>query len=238
MSSRLPETELANWAFLSPLNKRKALEKHVRPKQILGTYEPFRIVLSDAVNKQLPLFSGFEQPVTPWPEIERRINAQCRRDADTLKMNLEIAKATHDYAEREKITALPVDVTSLAFGVGHLYQFGLPLLMRYPDRVAAVFLDLRRSNGLSIDGRDWVFAALHERFRTAYPDLASIDLEIWRYRPDASRTIVPISCQKVVIGFDDLVADARETYSIYGSVLNGERDKKRRSSSGSGPLFD
>lgn len=240
MSSRLPETELANWAFLSPLNKRDAIERHIRPKKIVGTYEPFREVLADAVNKQLPLFAELDQPSTPWVEVERRIRAhpRCRADADTLAMNLQIAKATHDYAQREKVTALPVDVTSLAFGVGHLYQFGLSLLMRYPNRVAAVFLDMRRSAGLSVDGRDWVFSAQHERYRVAYPDLAGIDREIWRYRSDADRTIVPLTSDSIKFSYDELAADVRETYEIYSQVLAGDRDSKRRSSGGSGPLFD
>lgn len=240
MSSRLPETELANWAFLSPLNKRDAIERHLQPKKIIGTYEPFREVIADAVNKQHPLFADLDQPATPWEEIERRIRAhpRCRRDADTLIMNLEIAKATYEYAEREKITAIPVDVTSLAFGVGHLYQFGLSLLMRYPDRIASVFLDMRRSNGLSVDGREWVFAAQHERYRVAYPDLAAIDSQIWKYRANAGRTIAPFTAGDIKFSYDELFADARETYEIYSRVLAGDREKKRRSSGGSGPLFD
>jgi hypothetical protein len=237
MSGRLPETELANWAFLAPVDKRRAIERHLQPKRIIGSYEPFRLVLADAVNKQLPLFGGVEQPVTPWPEIEKRIHARCRRDPDSLKMNLEIAKATHDFAEREKITALPIDVTSIAFGVGHLYEFGLPLLMRYPDRIAAVFLDLRRSGGLTPDGRAWVFSAMHERFRAAYPDLSAIGLEIWRYRADSKRTITISPCNEITFSFSDLVADARETYAIYSSILVGERERKRRSGGGSGSLL-
>jgi hypothetical protein len=239
MSSRLPETELANWAFLSPANKRDAIERHIQPKQIVGTYEPFREVIGDTVNKQLPLFGDVDQPSTPWPQIEQRIRAhrRCRRDADTLRMNLEIAKATHDFAEQGKVTAVPIDVTSLAFGVGHLYQFGLSLLMRYPDRVAAVFLDMRRSNGLSAEARQWVFAAMHERYRAAYPDLAEIDLQIWRYRANGERTILPYAAGEITISYDDLVGDVRETYAIYASVLSGDRDKKRGSSGGSGPLL-
>jgi hypothetical protein len=239
MSSRLPETELANWAFLSRNNKRDALERHVQPKKIIGSYEPFREILGDAVNKQLPLFAESDQPSTPWLQIERRIRAhsRCRRDEDTLRMNLEVAKATHDFAEAAKITAVPIDVTSLAFGVGHLYQFGLSLLMRFPDRVAAVFLDMRRSNGLSIDGRGWIFAAMHERYRTAYPDLSAIDLQIWKYRAKGNRSIIPFTAGDIRISYDDLVADVRETYSIYDSVLAGEREKKRGSSGGSGSLL-
>ena len=240
MNDRLPETELANWAFLSPQNKRDAIEKFVQPKRIPGSYEPFREVLADTVNKLLPLFAMIDQPSTPWSEVERRIRAhpRCRRDIDTLTMNLDIARATHKYAEREKITAIPVDVTLLTFGVGHQYQFGLSLLMRYPERVASIFLDMRRSNGLSVKGREWVFAAQHERYRVAYPDLSTIDLQIWKYRANVDRTIVPFTASKITISYDELVADVRETYDIYASVLVGDRNKKRRSSVGWGPLGD
>lgn len=237
MSSRLPETEIANWAFLSANDKRKALEKHVQPKKIAGSYEPFRRVFGDVVNKQLPLFSQTEQETTPWVKIEREINRRCRSNPENLIKNLEIAKATHEYCEAHKITALPVDVTALSFGIGHLYDFGVPLLMRYPDRVVAIFLDLRRGGGLSISARDWVFSAMHERFRTAYPDLESIGLEIWRYRANKDRTIVPIECEAVKFDFDQMVTEVKEIYSIYGYVLSGERDRRRRSSGGSGSLL-
>lgn len=237
MSSRLPETEIANWAFLSTSDKRKALEKHVQPKRIPGSYEPFRQVFGDVVNKQLPLFAQMEQETTPWAKIEREIGKRCRSNPDNLFKNLEIAKATHDYCEKHKIVALPVDVTSLSFGIGHLYEFGVPLLMRYPDRVVAVFLDLRRGNGLSVAARDWVFSAMHERFRTAYPDFEAIGLEIWRYRSDKNRTIVPLECGAVKFSFDQMVDEVKEIYSIYGYVLSGEKDRRRRSSGGSGSLL-
>ena len=47
---------------------------------------------------------------------------------------------------------------------------------------------------------------------------------------------VPFTAGEIRISYDDLVADVRETYAIYESVLAGERDKKRRSG-GSGSLL-
>lgn len=54
MSSRLPETDLANWSFLAPEYKRRALTAFEGPKIIKGSYEPFRTVFPDAVNQQFP----------------------------------------------------------------------------------------------------------------------------------------------------------------------------------------
>lgn len=235
MSSRLPETDLANWAFLPAFKKREALDRFILPKKIRGTYEPFRSVFGDVVNKQLPLLG--DQKSTPWSVIESELQRRCRSKPDSLKMNLEIAHATHTFIEQNSITAMPVDVTSLAFGTGHLYQFGISLLLRYPDRTVAVFLDLRRTNYLSVEGRDFVFSSMHERFRTAYPDLADIGLQIFRYRNDKSRTVVPIDVLKPTHSLDELAFDVRETYEIYNSVLRGDEDRKRRSGGGIGSLL-
>lgn len=235
MSSRLPETDLANWAFTPAYKKREALERFILPKKINGTYEPFRFVFGDVVNKQLPLLG--EQQSTPWNIIESEIQRRCRSKPQSLKMNLEIAHATHTYIAQNNITALPVDVTSLAFGTGHLYQFGLPLLLRYSDRTVAAFLDLRRTNYLSVEGRDFVFSAMHERFRTAYPDLGEIGLQIFRYRNNKDRTVIPIDITTPKHSLEEMARDVCETYNIYNSVLRGDEEQKRRSGGRFGPLL-
>jgi hypothetical protein len=237
MSNRLPETDLANWAFLSHDKKRVALERHNAPKRVEGTYEPFRVVFGDAINVQSPLYAEEGREQTPWPTIEQQIRRRCRTKPESLQMNLDLAKATYVHAEQHRLVAVPIDVTSLSFGVGHLYQFGLPLLIRYNDRVVAVFIDARRK-GLSIPARDWVFSAMHERFRAAYPDLAEIGLEIWRYADNAERTLQVLSASVPRYSFGVLSHDVRETYELYHAVLRGDRDRKRRSGGGAGPLYD
>jgi hypothetical protein len=237
MSNRLPETDLANWAFLSHAQKWEALVNFERPKMIRGTYEPFRSIFGDAVNEQSALFSAIEQPATPWVHIEEKVRARCRSKPKSLEMNLAIARATHEFAQQNQIVALPVDVTMLALGIGHLYAFGLPILMRYQDRVVAAFLDLRRSSNLTPQGRDWVFSAMHERFRSAYPDLANIGLQIWRYRNNDKREIVVIDCDEPRHSFDELKSSARDTYEIFAAVLRQGTEDSRRRSGGAGPLI-
>lgn len=236
MSNRLPETDLANMAFLSATMKREAIERFLRPKQIKGTYEPFRQFFPDIVNRQVPMFEDLAS--TPWEVIESSIRRACRTKPDSLLMNLEIAQATHEYIIRERVNALAIDVTPLSFGTGHVYYFGLSVLMRYPNRIAAVFLDMRRTGNLSQTGRDFIFSTLHERYRTAYPDLANIDLEIFRYKNNKNRTLVAIQPSNVIYSLDQITTDVRETYAIYDMVLKGDTEKRRRSGGGSiGPLF-
>ena len=87
MSNRLPETELANWSFLPAAQKRVVIEAFVRPKQIKGSYEPFRRVFPDAVNQQFPLF-GDQLQESRWGAIETRLVQACKGDEDKIKTRL------------------------------------------------------------------------------------------------------------------------------------------------------
>lgn len=218
MNNRLPETELANWSFLPVDQKKAAALAFAAPKRIGGSYEPFRHVFSDAVSQQAPLF-GFDQPrASPWTSIEGKLRRLCRRSDELLTMNLAVARATHEFATASHLFAVPVEVTALGFGVGHLYQYGLPLMIRYPSRVAIVFLDLRRSNNLNSRGIEWVNAALFERFQAAYPDYQDAEREIWRYSSRDDRAIRVISLGQPIITFEQMAQDARETYDIYNTI--------------------
>ncbi|NJN37048.1 MAG: hypothetical protein HC794_08315 [Nitrospiraceae bacterium] len=114
MNNRLPETELANWAFLPAADKRRALESFARPKSIPGTYTPFRQVFAETVNQQLPLFSdGLTR--SSWDAIEKRLVKACNGREDLLAMNKQILAATHQFAEEQGIAANALDVRPLRF---------------------------------------------------------------------------------------------------------------------------
>lgn len=237
MSNRLPETELANWSFLPVDAKRIELEKFERPKIIIGSYEPFRRVFPDVVNQQLPLFSeGLS--ATGWEAIEHRLLQECKGDAQKFQMNKRILAATHEYAKAHQITALSIDVVPLKLAGGHPHEFGLNLLFRYQARSSVVFLDMRKSNRLNANGLRFVSSALHHRFREAYPDLAEVDREIWRYGTTTNRKLMPVPASSEIMSWEALSADVRETYAIWEEVKNGGRDQRRASGGGFGPLFD
>jgi hypothetical protein len=237
MSNRLPETELANWSFLSPDEKRFELEKFERPKKIIGSYEPFRRVFPDAVNQQFPLF-GETLSAVGWQTIEARLVQECRGDADKIRMNKRILGATHEYALANGITATALDVVPLRFVGGVPYDFGLNLLIRYRDRAVVAFLDMRRSNRLRQNGLSFVFSALHHRFREAYPDYAEVGTEIWRYGTTTNRKLTPLSYSGALLDWDEMVSDVRETYLIWDEVRRGGEERRRAGGGSAGPLFD
>jgi hypothetical protein len=234
MSNHLPETELANWAFLPAADKGRALEAFARPKMIPGTYQPFREVFPDTVNQQLPLFrDGLTR--SSWDAVEARLIKACKGRDDLLRMNRQILAATHKYAEEVGIAANALDVLPLRID-GVDYSFGLNLLFRYRGNATIVFLDMRKSNGLSIAGRNFVFSALHHRFREAYVDLIGVQAQIWRYRRNKDRTLVPIFEGGEILRWDDMVDAVHETHRIWDEVKRGI--PPARKVVGLGPLFD
>lgn len=237
-SRRLTETDIAKLAFRPAEMKRFQLTSLERPKKIIGSYEPFRNHNGDAVNEQYRLL-GDRQPETSLDALEAVISKACKGDPDLLAMNLPIARATHEFAKANGIVAQREDVRRLTLPFGHKYEFGMPLLMAYPDgRVAAVFPDLRRTQHLSATAQRVVFSMMHHRWREGYPDLAELDLEIWRYANDSARTVCPIRViESQLFDYDSLMADVRETYDIWHNVLEAAAATRRGGTSDAGPLF-
>ncbi len=238
-SRHLTETDLANLAFKPVGMKRQTLVALEKPKPISGSYEPFRLHNGDAVNEQMPLFVG-GQSATPLGKLEEVVAKACRGNEDLLKMNLPVARATHDYAVQQSLQARREDIRRLVLPYGHKYDFGMRLLMVYPDeRIVAVFPDLRRTQALSKIAQLFVFSMMHHRWRENYPDLESVDLEIWRYRNNTARDVVPIACSEPqLLPYDALISDIRETYDIWHHVLAEGSDIRRYDSNDdAGPLF-
>ncbi|MDF8333517.1 type VI toxin-antitoxin system SocB family DNA replication inhibitor toxin [Novosphingobium cyanobacteriorum] len=231
MSSRLPDTELCNLAFLPPEEKQRHLIAFEKPKQIKGTYQPFRKVFPDAINLQFPLFGSTLQ-LANLEAIKARLALECRGSEAVLSMNVAIAEATFAYAIQHGIEATQIDVVSLGFSGIANHEFGLNLLIRYRDHAAIVFLDLRRTNGLSHSGRQFMFSALHQRFRIAYPDLSAAQLEIWCYRNNKDRTLVCINEPSTYFDFADMEVDVAETYAIWNAIKIAEEPKRRASGNG------
>jgi len=237
-SLRLTETDLANMAFKPVETKRLRLGSLERPKKIVGSYEPFRAHNGDAVNEQFPLLDRHE-PETPLSALESVIAKACKGNSDLLAMNLPIARATHEHAKVHGLRAVREHIRKLILPYGHSYGFGMPLLMVYPSgRIAAVFPDLRRTQPLSTVAQRFMFSVMHQRWRENYPDLASIDLEIWRYKNDRLRSISVVSCaEQDLLPYDTLIADVRQTYDVWHGVLQEASAGRRRGGNDFGPLF-
>ena len=234
MSRHLPETDLANYAFLPVATKEARLLDWLKPRKITRSYEPFRQNLGDTVNAQLPLLED-EQTATTWSTLENLVAKKCGADEILLKMNLAVAKATHSFAVNNNIKAEKTDVRSLTLVHGHPYDFSMPLLLRYDGRVVVAFTDLRRTGCLSVHAQRVVFSILHERFRVNFPGFERLGLEVWKYANTEARTISAIRHgSEPLYSYEELQSDFTETYDILNQLMRG---LGRPSQLGPGPLF-
>lgn len=236
---RIPETEIANWAFLPVGQKFERAYTFLRRAGGSGSYNPFRETIGDAVNRQLPLFQD-GQVETPWSKLEETIEKKCSRDPKSLAMNVAVARATHEFSVERELTAEPVDFFGVATPLGFKYDFGLPLFLRYEGGASVAFPDLRRSGGLTHHGIHVAHSFQHQRFRENFPDNEGLRLEVWRYRNNDGRDIeVCRSSGSNLISLDELLADVVQTYEVVAEVLAAiaAEERRRPAAGGSGPLF-
>jgi hypothetical protein len=211
---RLPETELANLAFLSPAAKRLALSQWLKPKGAMPpSYEPVRKTFGEAVRLETSLLKS-ETRHSTLGQLEELVARECRGNAAKLAQNLPVARSVRRYVDQFGITASSAEVFPLVLIPGFKYSYWTPVLVHYPDRVASVFLDMRRAGFLGPVGRRFCFSLMHERFRAMDERYAELQLEIWRFGKDEKRTIHVTTETGSLFGFEAILEDVRETYII------------------------
>lgn len=233
MTRRLPETDLANLGFREIGSKRQFLIEWLKPKKLPPSYDPFRASIGEAVDAELPLFQGGISKAA-MPELERLVIAACRNNPALIKQNMPPARALRDFTARHELEAAQIDVFPLKVMPGLRYSYGSPFVARYNGGAAVVFLDLRRSGGLTRSGVHFAQSVMHEQFRVANPDFESVRMEVWRFGKDAGRTIQPIVESRLPISMDEIVRDIGETYEVLNDIVQGE---EYRSSGTAGSLI-
>lgn len=235
---RLPETDVANLAFLPEGQKRRVLQAWLEPKQSRGSYDPQRLTMGDAVNQQLPLVTE-QQVHTPWDKLEALVRHRCRGNEKLLAMNLPVARATHAFAIEREVKAFALDARPLNFPHCDPYDFALPLVVTYDRKPRLVFMDLRRSGGLSVHARRVVMSAQHVRVRERYPELRNAGLEVWRYRNTDTRSIdVTEYDGQPLYTYEELATDFAATYQLMNALRSKQTDEARAANDdGAGPLF-
>jgi hypothetical protein len=232
-SIRLPETEIANLAFKSPDVKMDVLTNWLKPKSVKGSYEPLRRSVGDAANVSLPLLP--EMQTTSLDQLERLVEATCKGNSDLIKMNLAPAKAIRKFIIDKSAEATFLYDLPITLHPGMRYSFWSPMLVYYDNDPRIVFLDLRRSGGLSLSGLHVCFSIMHDRFRALSTDYADVRLEAWKFGSDTNRTVKTVNEWADPISYSDIIVDVAETYAILNSLRAG--DSGRVTGNDYGPLF-
>lgn len=233
----LPDTDLARVATLPDDMKRSRL-RAMKGGFSTFSYKHVRACFSDVFNVQPALFGPAEP--TPWPKIEARLIKACK-SGDELRNNVQIAKALHEYSTSKGIRGRQHEFFPMAMGVGRKVSFWLPMVLAIDARPHAIFVDPRRTNGLTRAARRFVFSMMHERIRAADEDFAEVGLGIIRFvdnADDEGRSVRFFSEEGVQrYSLDEMEAMVSSTYRIWQEVLDERTTETRRKGTGTGGLF-
>ncbi len=235
---RLPEIDLARIAPLATDQKRRALERFKLGHPTL-TYKPVRALFSGIFNVQLDMFVATAP--TGWPVLKRLIRAKATSD-DEFNANLLVAKGLHDFAQAKALRSRSQSFFPLSLSVGEKVEYWLPMVSILAGAPLVIFIDPRRSRGLTVEARRFVFSMMHEHIRLANPDFAAARLGVVQFgdTTDGQRPVKLSTDEGVELyNFDQLDQMVRETYDIWREINEAREDEIRRKAAGGGhgPLF-
>lgn len=232
----LPDTDLARIAPLSDDMKRSALRR-MRAGFPTFSYEHVRRCYGDIFNIQPPMFGAAE--ATPFANVKDRLARYCKA-GEEFTNNLRIAKALHDYATSASIKGRHHEFFPMAMSMGRKVTFWLPMVLAIEEQPYTLFIDPRRSTGLTELGRRFVFSMMHERIRAADEDFAAVNLGIIRFvdHDDGERSVRLFDAAGVQLySIDELQDMVASTYTMWQEVCEERAAETRRKGTGTAGLF-
>jgi hypothetical protein len=233
----LPEIDLARIAVMSADQARVAL-KQMKSGWAPYSYSPTRQMLLDILNVE-PGELG-QASRTEWAVIERRI-VRLSKSEDEKRANLAAAKALYSYSVDNDMHGRQYDFFPLALGMSAKVSYWSRAVLSLNDNPLVVFIDPRRTKGLTARGRQFVFSAMHERVRASDSDFAEVRLGIFQFinNEDGSRTSRLFADDGIpLFSFDEIGEMVRRTYEMWFEVLDEREAEVRRKGTGTrGPLI-
>lgn len=233
----LPDIDLARIAPQRDDMKRKSLE------QMKGgfspfSYKPVRSCFDDLFNIQPELDFGRAEP-TPWSVIEAELKMRCKSD-DEFEFNRRVALGLHDLATSGRVFGRKHEFFPLAMGMGRKVTFWLPMILAIDEQASAIFIEPRRSRGLTAEGRRFAFSMMHERIRAADEDFAEVRLTIAQFGdPTNGRRAARLHTDEGIELYsrEELELMVASTYEMWWEVLEEREREARGRATGTGPLI-
>lgn len=235
---RLPDIDLARIAPQRDDMKRKSLEQ-MKGGFSTFSYKPVRSCFSDIFNIQPDLVLGAADP-TPWTVIEAELRKRSKSDEE-FTYNRRVALGLHDFATSGRVFGRRQEFFPLSMGMGQKVTFWLPMILAVDEQASALFIEPRRTRGLTAEGRRFAFSMMHERIRAADEDFADVRLTIVQFGdPSNDRRAVRLRTDEGVELYsrEELERMVASTYEMWREVLEDRERKARGRATGTGPLFD
>lgn len=233
----LPDIDLARIAPQRDEMKRKSLEQ-MKGGFSTFSYKPVRSCFSDLFNIQPELDLGIAEP-TPWPVIEAELRKRSKSDEE-FTYNQRVALGLHDFATSGRVFGRKHEFFPLSMGMGRKVTFWLPMILAIDEQASALFIEPRRSRGLTAEGRRFAFSMMHERIRAADEDFAEVRLTIAQIGdPSDDRRAVRLHTDEGVDLYsrEELELMVASTYDMWREVLEEREREARRGATGTGPLI-
>jgi hypothetical protein len=234
----LPDIDLARIAPQRDDMKRKSLEQ-MKGGFSTFSYRPVRSCFSDIFNIQPDLDLGAADP-TPWAVIETELRKRSKSD-DEFTYNRRVALGLHDFTTSGRVFGRRQEFLPLSMGMGQKVSFWLPMILAIDEQASALFIEPRRTRGLTAEGRRFAFSMMHERIRAADEDFADVRLTIVQF-DDPSDDRRPVRLHTAdgieLYSREELEQMVASTYEMWRDVLEDRERKARSRATGTGPLFD
>lgn len=233
----LPDIDLARIAPQPNAQKRKSLE-FMRSGRPPFSYKPLRSCYDDIFNIQPDLDFG-RAPATSWAVIDAELTKRCRTEVE-LVHNQRVARGLHDFATSGRVIGRKHEFFPLAMGAGRKVTFWQSMVIAIDEAPYAIFIEPRRTRGLTAEGRRFAFSMMHERIRAADEDFAKVGLAIVRFdNPNENRRAARLYTDNGVTLYtlDELERMVAETYEMWREVCEEREREARRRPTGTGPLI-
>lgn len=233
----LPDIDLARIAPQRDDMKRKSLEQ-MKGGFSTFSYKPVRSCFSDIFNIQPDLDLGAAEP-TPWAVIEAELRKRSKSDEE-FTYNRRVALGLHDFATSGRVFGRRQEFFPLSMGMGQKVTFWLSMILAVDGQASAMFIEPRRTRGLTAEGRRFAFSMMHERIRAADEDFADVRLTIAQFGdPSDDRRAVRLHTDEGVELYsrEELEQMVASTYEMWREVLEERERKARGRATGTGPLI-
>lgn len=233
----LPDIDLARIAPQRDEMKRKSLEQ-MKGGFSAFSYKPVRSCISDIFNVQPELDLGAAEP-TPWAVIEAELRKRSKSDEEYI-YNRRVALGLHDFATSGRVIGRRHEFFPLSMGMGQKVTFWLPMILAIDEQASALFIEPRRTRGLTAEGRRFAFSMMHERIRAVDEDFAEVRLTIAQFGdPSGDRRAVRLHTDEGVELYsrEELERMVASTYEMWREVLDEREREARGRATGTGPLI-
>lgn len=236
---RLPETDLARFAVMTPDKRRVALERH-KTSYAPYSYNPMRGVVPAIFNIEIPMLG---RPIEhSWESISRMIATSSKRGDAERTANLLVGELLFKFSKEHGVKGRGQDFYAMPVGVATKIQFWSPVVIAVDGKPVVPFIDPRKAHSLDTKARRFVLSVMHERIRVLDPDYREVGLGIFQFPFDGKGRKAVLHTDEGVelYDFDTLDTMVRETYEQWWEILS-EREEKKRRGGGTGtygPLFE